>query len=214
MLYQKILACSLLLFALSGPTHSADDNKQMDSTSLSFFMNTSKDLLSMAHGKSVPLASFPEGIPTLAGTPIANMLALTSTISDASGKVVGIASELEEFPLHPSEGSPIIWDTLWTVMLQGRGSLYLYQQEVMIQEDVEIFTGAITSGQTWEGSKTHPTTYGPLPSGHGIIKGGTGEFDGITGTFQEIVTLQKFTPEGHLGAMIELRLNLDTNTEE
>lgn len=214
MLYQKILISFLTLLIFTFQTNAENEAKQTGASQLSFFMNTSKDLLSMAHGNAVPLASFPEGIPTLAGTPVSNMLAFTSTITDATGKVIGIASELEEFPAEPSEGSPIIWDTVWTVMLQGRGSLYLYQQEIMIQEDVDIFTSTIASGHTWEGNKTHPTTYGPLLNGHGIIKGGTGEFEGVTGTFQEIVTLKNFTPEGHLGALIELRLRVELSEVE
>jgi len=210
----KLLVSILFIFNLPLQAHAGDAETPPDSYTLSFFLNTSKDLLSMTHGNTVPLASFPEGIPTLAGTPIANMLAFTGIIREKSGTIIGIASELEEFPINVPEGTPLIWDTLWTVMLQGRGSLYLYQQETMIEEDVKIFSGAIQSGQTWTGNKTHATTYGPLPSGYGIIKGGTGEFEGATGTFQEIITLQKFTPEGHLGALIELRLNLNVEKAE
>jgi hypothetical protein len=83
----------------------------------------------------------------------------------------------------------------------------------MILDDVEIFSGAITSGQTWEGNISHPTTYGPLPDRFGIIKAGTGEFEGASGRFQEIVTLLKFTAEGVLDAEVELRIEFDEEWE-
>jgi len=204
----KTLIAAIVLLLFSTSINADQEDSGTDSKKLSFFVSTTRDLLSMSHGKSVPLAEFPEGIPSLAGTPLDNMLAFTSVIRDDEGVPVGLASELEEFPKVVPEGSPMIWDTLWTLLIQGRGSLYLYQQEIMIMEDATIFAKAVSSGKTWEGSVTHPTTYGPLPSARGVIKGGTGEFAGVTGTFQEIVTLQKFTPQGELEALVELRIEL------
>lgn len=202
----KTFVGAILLIFLSSTLSADQDKTNAAGNQLSFFLSTTKDLLSMSHGGTVPLAAFPAEIPSLAGTPVANMLALTSVIRDETGTAVGIASELEEFPAIVPEGTPMIWDTLWTLMVRGRGSLYLYQQETMILEDVEIFSGAINSGLTWKGSRTHATTHGPLPRGRGVVKGGTGEFAGVSGTFQEIVTLREFTPQGDLDALIELRI--------
>ena len=188
----------------------ANDNTQKGTgQQLSFFMEVPEDVLSMTHGNSVPLASFPKGIPSLAGTKIDNMLAFTAKVRDQSGQFVGVASELEDFPQDKQSKSPMVWDTLWTVMLKGRGSLFLVQQEIMITEDAQMFAEAISSGTSWVGKKTHATTYGPLVGARGVVRGGTGEFANTSGSFQEIVTLKKFTPQGELTAGIELRIWFD-----
>lgn len=178
---------------------------------LSFYLRTTQDLLSISHGGVIPLGNYPEGIPTLAKTGIPDMLAFTATLRDANGQHIGVASELEDFPNHtPNYKGPYIWDTLWTLMIHNRGSLYLVQQEKMAEEDIAMFLRVKETGETWEGeTPPHSTTYGPLPEGYGIIVGGSGEFEGATGKFQEIATLYSFTPEGVLDAKLELRLWLD-----
>ena len=208
--FYMIRAMTVLLFWLGSCclAHADPQGDPDRGHKLSLFFDTSTDILSLSHGHAIPLAVFPDRIPTLDGLPIDTMLALTSILRNSEGIPVGVASELEEFPKAVPENTPMTWDTSWTLMLKGRGSLYLYQQEIMILDDVKIFSGAIASGQTWEGDITHPTTYGPLPGRYGLIKGGTGEFEGASGRFQEIVTLQKFTPEGFLHAQVELRLEL------
>lgn len=183
-----------------------------DERVLSFFIETSQDAIAITHGgKDAGLKPFPEGILTLAGTNIANTLALTARISDASGALVGLATELEDFPTAIMDHGAQVWDTYWTLMIVGRGSLFLYEKESLGPDVARVFSETRNGSKDWHGSLTHPSNVGPLPSGEGIVVGGTGEFTGATGSFQEIGTLKRFTTEGELDARIELRVRLSAN---
>jgi len=209
---------NILIFAIVSLSFSigAKAGGQPKQDQVSFYIETSTDLLSISHGGSIPLGVFPKDIPTLEGTNISDMLAFTAIIRNEAGKPVGVASELEDFPSEiPAHHSPIIWDTLWTLTVQNRGTLFLAQQEKMADEDAAMFKRVKSSGIAWRGKTLpHSTTYGPLPDGYGMIIGGTGEFKNASGKFQEIVTLYSFTPDGNLGATLELRLTLDADEKE
>lgn len=168
-----------------------------------------EDVLAITHGGQVGIAPFPAEVPTLNGTAIANTLSLTTVAKDKDGNLIGLTSELEEFPLEIPKDASMIWDTYWTVMLNGRGSLLLYHREALGEVVAKIFAEVPGGDVEWTGSYTHPSSVGPLPSGHGIIAGGTGEFEGVTGSFQEIGTLKRMAPNGEFEARIELRINID-----
>jgi len=176
-------------------------------TSMSFFLKIPEDGMALTHGKlGHGLKAFPDGIKSLADTPLANTLGLMSRIRDMNGNLVGLASELEYFPQKPkSDGSPV-WDTYWTLMIAGRGTLFLYEKESLGPKVADVFFNAKNRRASWTGSLTWPSNVGPEKNGHGTIVGGTGEFTNMSGTFEEIGTLLEFTPKGELTADIEIRL--------
>ncbi|MDP6395417.1 MAG: hypothetical protein QF466_08215 [Desulfobacterales bacterium] len=158
--------------------------------------------------------AFPEGIPALAEPHIEHGLALLTMISDADadadadGKVVGFATELQEMHEDTSVLSgKIMIHTYWTLILPGRGSIFLYQTENNWMVMKEVIRPSRTTGETWRGERVSLNTNGPLPNGTGVIVGGTGEFAGIEGTFLEIGTLKGYKPPGSLHMSMELRLN-------
>lgn len=180
------------------------------SHSLSFFLKIPEDGLALTHGKmDHGLKPFPGGIKSLADTPIANTLALVSRVRDREGNLVGLASELEYFEQKPKSDGLQVWDTYWTLMIAGRGTLYLYEKESLGPEVADIFFSTKSKNSPWIGSLTWASNVGPHPSGHGVIVGGTGDFLGKVGTYEEIGTLLKFTSDGEITADIEIRLHFD-----
>jgi len=100
----------------------------------SFFIGLPTDGIAMTHGGEVALAAGPPGIALLQETKIRNGFALLAKVRDVNDVVIGFASELETFPTDSDMLSEsVIWDTSWTVMIPGRGSLYLQEQEIMRQ---------------------------------------------------------------------------------
>lgn len=174
---------------------------------LSFLMELPADAIALTHGGG-PIAAFPEGIATLRDTPVANTLALTVRVRDSAGRIVGLATELEDFPRGEMLDSGKVWDTYWTVMIVGRGSLYLHEKESLGPAVSRIFADAAQRGRDWEGFHRESSTVGPLRDRNGAIVGGTGDFAGARGTFREIGTLRRFTSQGEIEATIELRLEL------
>ncbi len=159
-------------------------------------------------GGTAMLDAFPEGIPALAEPHIEHGLALLTMLSDADGKVVGFATELEAMHEDTSVlAGKIMTHTYWTLILPERGSIFLYQTENNWKIMREIIGPARETGETWRGELVGLNTNGPLPNGHGIIVGGTGEFAGIEGTYIEIGTLKGYKPPGTLHMRMELRLN-------
>lgn len=175
---------------------------------ISLFLHAPDDIISVTHGGQVGLATFPEAIPSLANTDVADTLLLTNTVRDESGKVVGIASELEYFPEVPMQPESV-WDTYWLVVIPGRGSLYAYHQESLGSDAYEVFKRAAGEAQGWSGQIKKISTVGPMPGNKGRIMGGTQEFEGAQGTFIEVADLRKLTAQGELHAVIELRFVLD-----
>jgi hypothetical protein len=174
---------------------------------LSLVMELPADAIALTHG-GAPIAAFPQGIATLQDTPVANALALTARVRDSDGRTVGLATELEDFPRGEALDADTVWDTYWTVMIVGRGSLYLHEKESLGPTVARIFGDAAQRGRSWEGVHREPSTVGPLPERNGEIVGGTGEFAGASGAFREIGTLRRFTSRGDIEATIELRLDL------
>jgi len=200
-----VAVCALIAVQMSGVVLA--DEEQGD---LSVFMRMPEDALSLTHaGAGNALAPFPDGIPTLGGTDIARTLALTARIRDADGNLIGLTSELEDFPADFDEKGEQVWDTYWTVMIVGRGSLLLYEKEALGPDVAKVFAETPGSGLDWSGSIKQPSTVGPLPDKYGVVVGGTGEFEGATGKFREIGHLKRFTTDGALEAEIELRIWLE-----
>lgn len=205
------LACAALLVLAAAMSGARGQEKTADNSRVvSFFMEVPEDAIALTHGgKGAGITPFPEGILGLEETTIANTLALTVRLRDATGNLVGLASELEHFPTPSRPDGSNVWNTYWTVMVPGRGSLLLYERESLGPDVARVFHETPKGTEDWTGSLTRPSNVGPLPNGHGIVAGGTGEFAGATGSFQEIGTLKRFTPAAELTATIELRIHLD-----
>lgn len=180
---------------------SAGDNK-----TISFFIDGPADFVSLSHSGAAPIKPVPAHIRPLQPARNGNSLGLTATLRDASGEVVGLASELEDFPIADTFDSATVWDTYWTVVINGRGSLLLHEKESLGPDLGRIFGETLQGTQDWTGNFVHASNVGPSPDGYGVIVGGAGEFAGATGFFEEIGTLRRFTPEGDLDASIELRV--------
>jgi len=176
----------------------------------SFFVKLPVDGLAMTHGGDVALASGPPGIATLQEPKISNGFALLAKVRDANDEVVGFASELESFPAGVDMlRENVVWNTSWTLMIPGRGSLYLHEQEQSGELGSKVIIPVQESGEAWHGDWTVTTTVGPRANGYGVIVGGFGEFEGASGKFQEIVTLTGFEPAGIMLGQVELRLVFD-----
>jgi len=174
----------------------------------SFFIELPADGIAVTHGGQIPLGAGPPGISMLEEAGIDNGLALLTKLRDASDEVIGFASELETFPEGADviHDSAVVWDTDWTLMIPGRGSLYLRQQEISGELGSKVIIPTQRSGEPWRGEWHVTTTVGPRADGYGVIVGGAGEFEGVTGRFLESITLTGFQPEGILIGRVEIRL--------
>lgn len=181
-----------------------------DERSESVFLDVPGHEVVLSHGGMVPLAPFPEGTPALSEPALRGGLALLSKLRDRDGTVVGFATELERAsPESNLLAGKIMTDTWWSVVLPGRGTLFLYQTENNWALMRRIALPALLLGREWRGEWQSVNTLGPLPDGRGRIVGGTGEFEGASGSFIEVGQLRRFTPEGAMEFTMELRLAID-----
>jgi len=176
----------------------------------SFYIELPGDGIAITHGGDMVLGVGPPGVVLLNEERVRHGLALLTKLRNAEGEIVGFASELETFPagadlLHEN----VIWDTDWTLMIPGRGSLYLRQQEHSGELGPKVVNTTLESGQPWEGDWTVTTTVGPRPDGAGVVVGGAGEFAGAGGSFVEIVNLKRFEKEGIMFGRVELRITIE-----
>jgi len=121
--------------------------------------------------------------------------------------VSGFATELEVFPAGANmlEGD-VVWDTDWTVVIPGRGSLFLYEREHSGELGSKVISPTLKTGELWVGDWTVTSTVGPRPDRKGRIVGGTGEFAKAAGWFTETIRLTKYTKEGAMFGTVELKV--------
>jgi len=144
-----------------------------------FIARVPEDAIAVTHGGGLFLGMGPPGIAPLEEPRIRDALALLLKIRNTEGEVIGFASELETFPANADLMEPdTVWDTDWTLMIPGRGSLCLRQQEIAGPLGADVVGPARAAGGVWEGHWRVKTTHGPLPGGRGRIAGGAGEFEG------------------------------------
>ncbi len=177
-------------------------------SSESFFMELPADGIAVSHGGEFGLAAGPPGIAMLSEPRVRNGLALLVKLRDANDQIVGFASELEVFPPGADFMRDIVWDTDWTLVIPGRGTLYLRQQEHSGELGPKVIAPTEASGEPWRGQWTVTTTVGPRADGRGVIVGGAGEFQGAGGSFVETVTLTGYELPGVMHGRVELRLDL------
>ncbi len=165
--------------------------------------------MAVTHGGDAFLAPSPAGIPLLDAPAIENGLAILAQVRGADGKVVGFASELEVFPrVDFLAADEVEWDTDWTLVLPGRGTLFLHQRERRGELPSKVLLPTLETGRDWQGDWTVTTTSGPRSDGRGVVVGGSGEFEGATGTFVEINRVTRYTTAGVLHDTVELRVEL------
>lgn len=177
----------------------------------SFFLGSTLEdqgsVIALTHGELFPMDVMPAGIRYLDHPNLASGLAVMAWLRDESGEVVGFASELEQ--IHEDSQlltGRLMTHTSWTLIIPGRGAIFLYQTENNFRLAKEILLPTTIRGGPWRGKFTSLNTFGPEASGAGRIIGGTGEFDGISGEFIEVATLRGLTPGGRLDTIMELRV--------
>lgn len=154
-----------------------------------------------------PDDEIPKGVGMFTDPRIDGGLALIHKIRDAKGEVVGFGSQLETMHADEQGKLALDWETSWTVILPGRGNIFLHE----VERPVALFNAiqrAKKEPQPWHGKIEHRTTAGPREDGRGVIVGGTGEFVNCTGSFIEVDLFDRTDPANPMGigGSIELRL--------
>ena len=137
-------------------------------------------------------------------------LALINKMRDDNGNIVALATELESG--HEQSRlikGRVMTHTTWTVIVPGRGALFVYQ----VEDNWTLFKRFVLPGllfnKSWQGSWKNLNTLGPRPDGYGQVIGGTGEFAGKRGHFIEFAELRDFSPGKQLAGTMELRVVFD-----
>lgn len=196
MRFVTVLASVILLFALpacSPAKRAADDQEQppesgtdefnlADARKEVFYWRVS-DIYALTDGGFVFIDQIPEGITSLVGTPARDLLLLSTFIRDEADRIVGIASEHEEFerPLTAAAKH----DAIWTLMISGRGSIIAHEIEVSTEETRAFLERIRAMDEPWSGEFVAQGTIGPAENGLGVVLGGTGEFAGARGYMKE-----------------------------
>ena len=177
----------------------------------SFFLRSPADGIAVTHSGKMPLGVFPPSAQRFSEPAIERGFALFAKVRNANGEVVGVAAELE---VHPETGNiltdDVVWKTDWTVVIPGRGVLFLHQEEHSGELGPKVLKPVLETGKAWEGDWTVQTTSGPGPGGRGIVVGGTGDFAGARGSFVEIDRVTKLTTDGVLEGTFEIRVSRET----
>jgi hypothetical protein len=175
-----------------------------------FFLDVPGHEVALTHGGIVPMARFPAGIAALGERNIRLGLGLITKLRDVTDEVVGFATELEAAsPATSLSQGRIMTDTFWTVVVPGRGTLFLHETEENWNLLTRIALPALLLRRDWTGDWTNVNTVGPRPDGRGAVIGGTGEFAGAQGSFIEVGRLRRFSRAGTMEFTMELRVALE-----
>lgn len=189
--------------------------RQVETFTLEGRLDGHGDPVSITHGGKVPFAPQPRDVQLLLEPAISSGLALITRVRDASGRLVGIATELESG--HEDSNllaGKLMTHTTWTVVVPNRGALVLYQVEDNWTLATRIVGPAIAFDRPWRGTWHNLNTLGPLPQGHGEIVAATGEFARRSGTFVEDAEMREFLPSGAMDFTMTVRVALDTGTPQ
>ena len=203
-----ILFCATALCALCFAGEPSPEPRPGEKT-LSFFLDTTLDTVAITNNGMNLLAPFPNGIPLFDEPNIQPGLAILAKIRNEQGEVIGFASELEDFPPEgPSPAGELRWKTAWTLVIPGRGSIFLSQIEDVRDLLTLVVWPTLNSGIPFEGLYTAIHTDGPRRDGRGIIMGGTGDYARLRGSFVEIAQVTGFDPFStpDLELTLEIRL--------
>ena len=175
----------------------------------SFYLEFPADGVALTNNGNMFLKPFPDGISRFEAPSLNTSMGLLAKVRDAAGEIVGFTSELEVFPNDMAETfmtGKAVWDTVWTLVIPGRGALFLAQQEHSGTFASDIMGPALAKRESWTGAHDMTTTVGPGADGRGQIVGGNGEFEGAHGAFIERNHFTAFKPDGGLRLTTELRL--------
>jgi hypothetical protein len=174
-----------------------------------FRLRLSEDFVSIATSPTPAVfPNRPVGTPSLTEPNVHMGLALVTRIRDADDRIVGFATELES----AHEGSRflrgrLMTHTTWTVVLPGRGVLFLYQTEDNWTLVTRYLLPGLFKSHPWRGRWHHLNTLGPSPQGYGEIIAGTGIFAGRKGCFVEVAELRAFQANRVFDGIMELRVS-------
>lgn len=170
-----------------------------------FYWSMPDDLLARTHGGQVPGPLTPPGITGFAGTSVSSMLGMMMTIRDESGAAVGIASELEVWPVEGTmvdlmqaagPATDIRCQVWFSIVTRDRGALFGYETKDLANPTMSsLFGNVAQSGKEWTGDVSVVTTNGPVER-KGIVVGGTGDFSGAKGTFTQTIEIRHIPVDG------------------
>lgn len=183
------------------------DGREVEQYTLEGYLDRPGTVVALSHGGAVPFATMPVGEPLIPEPVIRAGLALITRVHDERGEIVGVATELEAG--HEDSNllaGRLMTHTTWTVVLPGRGGLFLYQTEDNWKLATRIIGPAVLGGESWKGAWHHLNTLGPRSDGHGEIVAATGEFANRPGTFVEHAEMREFTPDGRMDFSMHLLL--------
>ena len=154
------------------------------------YWNSPNDILAISHGGQISMDLIPPGIASLEGTDIANQLVVMAKIRDASGKEIGIHTEIETFPTDGSDE----FEVILTVVIAGRGTLVVREMKSYSNPIIMGPVKEATEKGEWNGEIDVLQTTGPAPEKYGIVIAATGEFEGMTGLQRQVSTFRRITP--------------------
>lgn len=161
-----------------------------------FFTRLTADTVAVTGGRFVNRSLMvPSTIQPFSESGINGGFADLQKMRDRSGEVVGFGAQLEVWTPDESGRPRPEMRTTWTLVLPGRGTLFLYEIENATRL-FQLISAARSGPQPWHGHIDERTTIGPGPGDVGIIVGGTGEFEGRRGTFIETNQFTAFESGG------------------
>lgn len=128
---------------------------------------------------------------------------MSSSRNDPVGIGIKFMSDSEQTRIINGE---VLVDSVWHILLPGRGSLFVSQTENYWNFLRQIVVPAYwSSGDSWKGSWYGNTTVGPGSLGTASVSGGFGEFAGLDSEAVEAISARAYSlangpvaMEGHL----------------
>ena len=150
-----------------------------------FTIRAPEDIVAVTHNGDNIIDPRPAGIGLFDEPALKTGLLLVAKVRDASGEIVGFATESEA---TASESNPLLgkmrMNTDWTIVLPARGTIFATQIEDAGSIGKDVLP-AVMLDKGWAGEAEFVSTVGPNQDGRGIIVGGSREFAAIAGTFVE-----------------------------
>lgn len=178
----------------------------------SFYTQVPSDVVSLTQsGILSPKHFVPPTIQKFSEPAIKNGIAFLHKLRDAKGEVIGFGTQLEEVALDKDGKFTGLHNTSWTLVIPGRGSLFLFETEDSRKLGSLLRQAPKTTvAMPWKGP-VETTTSGPAEGGLGVIMGGTGEFAGKKGTFVEINRFTAIDPNNPSGSpfLFEIEVKVD-----
>jgi len=121
-------------------------------------------------------------------------------LRDVRGNVIGIASRVTG--RVPGQRFTSASVTNWTLLIPGRGSLLLSQENSTDVGPVRnggapgAYVAAAEFAGTWSRGTRYRITAGPAPDSRGRVIAGTAEFDRLSGDYSEIWELTELNADG------------------